>query len=582
MTINRFPRVLLRAATILGASFAALNLTCGAEAQTLQSGNAAHGKILFQQTCALCHPTGQRGQPLVGQGPLLAGVIGRPAASVPNFNYTKSLRDSHLTWNFATLNRFLSGPSILVPGTTMPIPVANPADRQDLIAFLGTLGPITPPEQHMNPALLTRVPTPGDWQNDAPGKRHRVRVEDLPAPFATLSAGNNPVIVDRPDGAKLSVPAGFQVKLFTSDPATPRLLRTAPNGDIFIADTRSGQIRVLRTVDGADAPSENSVFADKGLQHPFGIAFYPLGGDPQWVYVADLNCVVRFPYRNGDLKARGPAETVIPILADSIGGHSTRDVAFSLDGTRMFISVGSGSNVAEGLPPKTPAEIRDWEAAHARGAAWGYEANRANILVTDPDGRQGLRIFATGIRNAVGIAVQPGTGELWVSVNERDALGDDLVPDYVTHVQEGGYYGWPWYYMGNHEDPRHAGERPDLAGLTITPDVPEQAHSASLEMTFYPADASGPAAFPAEYRGDAFVALHGSWNRTGRTGGKIVRLLLKNGVATGEYEDFLTGWVIDDAHVWGRPVGVTVAHDGALLVTEDGNSTIWRVSYTGQ
>jgi glucose/arabinose dehydrogenase len=559
---------------------AVCGLAGGAKAQTPQAGDAAHGRILFQQSCALCHSTGQRGQAPVGQGPLLAGVIGRPAASAPNFNYTKALLASHLTWDFATLDRFLSGPSVLVPGTAMPIPVANSADRHDLIAFLGTLGPVAPPEQRLNPSTLTRMATPGDWQNDAPGHRHRVRVEDLPAPFATLSAGNNPSIVDRPDGAKLSVPAGFQVKFFVSDPAAPRLLRTAPNGDIFIADTRSGQIRILRTVDGADAPSENSVFAD-GLQGPFGIAFYPLGGDPQWVYVANLNSLVRFPYQNGDLKARGPAETIVPLLADSIGGHSTRDVAFSLDGRRMFISVGSGSNVAEGLPPKTPAEIRDWETAHARGAAWGYETNRADILVTDPENRQGLRIFATGIRNAVGIAVQPGTGELWVSVNERDALGDDLVPDYVTHVREGGYYGWPWYYMGNHEDPRHAGERPDLAGQTIVPDVPEQSHSASLQMTFYPADASGPAVFPAEYRGEIFVAFHGSWNRTGRTGGKVVRIRLKDGVATGEYEDFLTGWVIDDGHVWGRPVGVTVAHDGALLVTEDGNNTIWRVSYTG-
>jgi glucose/arabinose dehydrogenase len=201
--------------------------------------------------------------------------------------------------------------------------------------------------------------------------------------------------------------------------------------------------------------------------------------------------------------------------------------------------------------------------------------------VTDPEGKLPLHPFATGIRNPVGIAVQPGTGELWVSVNERDALGDDLVPDYVSHIKEGGFYGWPWYYMGSHEDPRHAGERPDLAGVAIVPDVPEQAHSASLEMTFYPADASGPAAFPAEYHGDAFVALHGSWNRTGRTGGKIVRIRMQNGVATGEYDDFVTGWVIDDGHVWGRPVGVTTAHDGALLVTEDGNNTIWRVSYTG-
>jgi hypothetical protein len=178
--------------------------------------------------------------------------------------------------------------------------------------------------------------------------------------------------------------------------------------------------------------------------------------------------------------------------------------------------------------------------------------------------------------------VQPGTGRLWASTNERDNLGDDLVPDYITHVQEDGYYGWPWYYVGDHEDPRHAGERPDLAGRAIVPDVLVQAHSATLQMTFYPADVSGPSAFPAEYRGDIFAAFHGSWNRTGRTGSKVVRVRLLNGLPTGEYEDFLTGFVIDDGHVWGRPVGVTVAHDGALLVTDDANGTLWRVSFAGR
>jgi glucose/arabinose dehydrogenase len=185
------------------------------------------------------------------------------------------------------------------------------------------------------------------------------------------------------------------------------------------------------------------------------------------------------------------------------------------------------------------------------------------------------------VRNGVGLAVNPETGDLWVSTNERDNLGDNLVPDYVTRVKEGGYYGWPWYYMGNHEDPRHAGERTDLAGKAIVPDVLEQSHSASLEMTFYTAT-SGVAAFPADYRGDAFVALHGSWNRTIRTGYKVIRVVLNHGVPTGQYDDFLTGFVVDNHSVWGRPVGVTVAHDGALLVTEDGNGTMWRVAYEGE
>jgi hypothetical protein len=192
-----------------------------------------------------------------------------------------------------------------------------------------------------------------------------------------------------------------------------------------------------------------------------------------------------------------------------------------------------------------------------------------------------VHTFATGIRNGVGLAVDENTGQLWTSTNERDGLGDNLVPDYITRVQEGGFYGWPWYYLGNHEDPRHAGERPDLAGQAIVPDVLLQAHSASLEMVIY-TTTNGAAAFPPEYRGDIFAAFHGSWNRSSRTGYKVVRVRLNHGVPTGEYEDFLTGFVVDGASVWGRPVGVAVAHDGALLVSEDGNGTLWRISYDHQ
>ncbi len=558
---------------------ALLSPAARAQDLTLQAGDAARGRVLFQQGCALCHATGQEPSPVNKLGPLLAGIAGRPAASLPNYGYSKALAASHLTWDSATLDKFLSGPASLVPGTSMAVVVSNPVDRSNLIAFLATLRPAAPAEPRENPASLKRVTTAGDWQNDHPGMRHRIRLEELPAPFATRSAGNAPRTVDRPAGAALSVPAGFQVKLFSSNLSGPRLLRAAPNGDIFIAETRRGRLHVLRAADGADTPAEDSVFAEN-LEGPFGIAFYPLGGNPQWVYVGNLNSVVRFPYRNGDLKARGPAETIVPLLADSTGGHTTRDVVFSLDGRRMFISVGSGSNVAEGMATKSPAQIREWEASHAVGSAWGYEANRADVLVTDPDGGQHPQIFAAGIRNAVGLAVQPLTGLLWVSTNERDALGDDLVPDYISHIEAGAFYGWPWYYMGSNEDPRHPGERPDLSGHVTVPDVPVQSHSATLEMTFYPAGASGPAAFPEEYHGDIFAAFHGSWNRTGRTGSKVVRVLLKNGVPTGEYEDFLTGFVVDDGHVWGRPVGVAVARDGALLVTEDANDTLWRISYS--
>jgi len=418
-----------------------------------------------------------------------------------------------------------------------------------------------------------------DWQREAPGIQHHFMEADLPAPYATRSAGNGPRVVPQPPNTAPSVLPGFTVKKFAEGLSNPRLLRVAPNGDIFIAETGPSRIRVMRAADGADTPEVNQIYA-RGLDHPFGLAFYPPGDNPRWLYVANRNSVVRFAYHNGDVNAAGQPEVVVAKLSNTTGGHTTRDVAFSRDGKRMFISVGSGSNVAEGMGRKTPEEIKIWEAQNGKGAAWGSETHRADILVTDPEGRQPLHPYATGIRNGVGLAVNPETGDLWVSVNERDALGDNLVPDYVTRVKEGGYYGWPWYYIGNHEDPRHAGERPDLAGQAIVPDVLEQSHSASLEMTFYTAT-HGVAVFPAEYRGDAFVALHGSWNRNTRTGYKIVRVRVDHGVPTGEYDDFMTGFVVDDNSVWGRPVGVAVAHDGALLVTEDGNDTMWRIAYTG-
>jgi hypothetical protein len=512
-----------------------------------------------------------------GQGPDLVGIIGHRAATGSNFNFTKALVESGLIWDSATLDRFLASPTAAVPGTSMPIPVPSPENRRNLIAYLSTL---TAPAGFSPTAapIAATASDPGDWRHAAPGVKHFVKLAALPAPYSTTSAGNGPKVVRKPAEAGLSVPPGFMVRLFASGLSGPRLLRVAPNGDIFISETRVNRIRVMRAADGAEAPSENQIFAD-GLDRPFGIAFYPSGEDPQWIYVANNNSVVRFAYRNGDLKAHGAAQVIVPRLTESTGGHSTRDVAFSKDGKRMFISVGSGSNVAEDMSKKSPDAIRLWESEHGRGAAWDAEMNRADILVTDPEGKQPFHTFATGIRNGVGLAVDQSTGELWTSTNERDGLGDDLVPDYITHVKEGGFYGWPWYYLGNHEDPRHAGERPDLAGQAIVPDVLLQAHSASLEMTFYTAT-SGAAAFPAEYRGDVFAAFHGSWNRSSRTGYKVVRVRLNHGVAAGEYDDFLTGFVVDSRSVWGRPVGVAVAHDGALLVTEDGNGTLWRISYS--
>ncbi len=542
-------------------------------------GNVDRGRLLFVQNCALCHATGVAtdNQPGSGQGPSLAGVVGRKAAS-DTFGYTEALAGSKLTWDPVTLDLFLASPTSLVPGTTMGAAVPQAGDRADLIAYLATLAAPVATGPTAAPATASAAQgDAGDWRRAAPGVRYHLKVADLPSPYSTASAGNGPRVIHPTESSRLAVPAGFTVRKFAEGLTNPRLTRVAPNGDIFVAETAARRIRVIRAADGADAPSEMSIFAD-GLDRPFGIAFYPLGDRPEWVYVANNNAVVRFPYRNGDLTARGAPEVIVPRLTAGTGGHSTRDLAFSLDGKRLFISVGSASNVAEKLEPKTPEEVRRWEAAHGRGATWGYETNRADILVTDPTGREPLRTYATGIRNGVGLAVDPSSGVLWTSTNERDGLGDDLVPDYITRVQEGGYYGWPWYYLGNHEDPRHRGIRPDLAGAALMPDVLIQAHSASLQLTFYP-DAKGPAAFPAQYHGDIFAALHGSWNRQTRTGYKVVRVRLDHGVPTGVYEDFLTGFVVDNDHVWGRPVGVAVAHDGALLVTEDGNGTIWRVAF---
>jgi glucose/arabinose dehydrogenase len=399
--------------------------------------------------------------------------------------------------------------------------------------------------------MLTGAAAFGDYTQDAPGVHRLITPADLPAPYAGSSSSNFPHVVARPAGAMPKLPPGFTAELFASGFKDPRLLRTAPNGDIFLAETGGGAIKVLRA--GArGAPATVATFAT-GLNAPFGLAFYPPGDDPQSLYVGTVGAVLRFPYRNGDLSAVAKPETIVGQLPE--GGHSTRDVLFSADGRQLFVSVGSRSNVQE--------------------SAFADEANRANVLVFNPDGG-GERRFATGIRNPVGLALHPLTGDLWTAVNERDGLGDNLPPDYVTRVREGGFYGWPWYYIGNHPDPRHKGEHPELDDKIAVPDVLIQPHSAPLQLAVYTGTQ-----FPEAYRNDIFVALHGSWNRARRTGYKVVRVLLKDGKPTGAYEDFLTGFVTPDGNVWARPVGVGVGKDGALLVSEDGNGTIWRITYTG-
>jgi glucose/arabinose dehydrogenase len=404
--------------------------------------------------------------------------------------------------------------------------------------------------------VLTGKDAFGDWSTDAPGVRRLIKVDDLPPPNDTPSVDNGPKVVPRPEGAWPVAPKGFAVTEFARKLEAPRVIMTAPNGDCFVAESRAGKIKVLRDADGDGKLDETSVYAE-GLHEPFGIAFYPVGPKPEYVYIGNTDAVVRFPYRDGDLKARSEPETVVGDIPGGGrlrgGGHWTRDVQFSRDGKTMFVSVGSKSNVNDD----------------------DGEKRRADILAFDPDGKN-ERVYAWGVRNAVGLAVHPETGQLWASVNERDGLGDHLVPDYVTHLEEGGFYGWPWYYLGPNRDPRHPGKRPELAGKVIVPDVLLQAHSASLDMTFYDSDR-----FPAEYRHDAFAAEHGSWNRARRTGYKVIRVPIRDGKATGAYEDFLTGFVVDDRSVWGRPVGVAVAKDGALLVTDDASGSIWRVAYTG-
>jgi glucose/arabinose dehydrogenase len=242
----------------------------------------------------------------------------------------------------------------------------------------------------------------------------------------------------------------------------------------------------------------------------------------------------------------------------------------------MYVSVGSNSNVAEDMNKLSAAALQKWQADQPLGATWGEEADRADVLAFDPQGKN-KRIFATGIRNCVGMAIAPSDGTVWCSTNERDGLGDNVPTDYITRVKEGAFYGWPWYYIGAHEDPRHKGEREDLKDKITVPDVLIQAHSASLGMTFYNATQ-----FPAEYRGNIFAAEHGSWNRAKRTGYKIIRVIVKDGVPTGEYDDFATGFVVSDSEVWGRPVGVAVDKDGALLVSEDASGTIWRITHSGK
>ena len=403
-----------------------------------------------------------------------------------------------------------------------------------------------------------------DAAHEAPGIRRHLTVADLPAPAPDQSVDNHAKLVPRPDNAWPIAPKGFKVELYATGLENPRPhhAQRAQRRSLPRQRAMPAKIMVFRGVGSDGKPEQTSVFASD-LHQPFGIAFYPAGLNPKWVYIGNTDGIVRFPYKNGDLTASGPAEHLADLPGGGRlagGGHWTRDLTFSKDGTKLFASVGSHSNV-------------DDSDTHPE------EFHRADVLEFTPEGKF-IKVYASGLRNCVGEAINPLSGELWCSTNERDALGNNLVPDYVTHVQEGGFYGWPWFYFGGasggRQDPRHPGKHPELQSKVITPDILVNPHFASLEMMFYEGSE-----FPAEFKGDGFAAEHGSWNRAQRAGYEVIRLPMRNGHATGEYEDFLTGFVTADGQVWGRPVGVTQAKDGSLFVSDDGSRSIWHVSYVG-
>ena len=502
------------------------------------------GKKLYERNCLSCH-----------------GKLGKGTGNVPSLVDGKldSVTPGEVFW-FITRGDKDNG---MPPWASLPA-----KQRWQIVTYVESVGTSqaaqessAPPPPDLNTFQL-KAPPPKppftDFRYENPGTVHKITVNDLPQPYATKSAFKMPFPVARPANAWPSAPAGFKVELYEDGLDNPRTLRTAPNGDIFLAETDPGRIRVFRGLTADGKPEQSGIFVS-GLKQPYGLAFYPPGPDPQWLYVGSAAEVVRFSYHNGDLQASGSPQHIADLPDRGWFGHRTRAVEFSRDGKRMFVAVGSASNVDD--PDTSPRE-----------------KDRADILACDPENCV-LSVYAYGIRNAGGgIGVNPQTGELWCSVNERDALGDNLVPDYITHVQEGGFYGWPWWYIGAHQDPRHPGKHPELKDKVIVPDVLLQPHNASLEFTFYQGQQ-----FPVGYKGDIFASEHGSWNKAVRAGYEVIRVPLhQTGHASGEYEDFLTGFVLPDGNVWGRPVGVTVAPDGSLLVSDDGSNSVWRVSYTGK
>lgn len=378
----------------------------------------------------------------------------------------------------------------------------------------------------------------------------------LPAPYSGESVTKNSSMKDWPEGKTPTAPKGFTVAKFADGLKHPRNTYIGPNNDVFVAESNDGgksadRITVLRDNDNDGTFETHSIFIE-GVNRPYGMLILN-----NYFYVANTDGLYRYPYKEGALKLESKGEKIVTLPAGGYNHHWTRNLIAGPDGSKIYISVGSASNNGEYGMDK--------------------EVRRAAILEINPDG-SGERIFASGLRNPVGMDWNPANGELWTAVNERDELGDNLVPDYITSVKEGGFYGWPYSYFGQIEDPRMKGQRPDLVKKAIVPDVPVGSHTASLGIAFYNKNA-----FPAKYRNGAFVGQHGSWNRSVLSGYKVLFVPFKNGKPSGPPQDFLTGFIADEkkAHVYGRPVDVTVMNDGSLLVNDDDGNTIWKVSYTG-
>ncbi len=421
--------------------------------------------------------------------------------------------------------------------------------------------------------ILQSCNPPADQSNASQDSKPLVSIPDsLPPPYETKSVKNFSKVIGWPENKTPVAPDGFKVTKFADGLQNPRWIYVTPNGDILVAEANTetkgikkvtdkisgkaesqntgesaNRITLLRDKDNDGTPELKQVLLF-GLNQPFGMLV--LGNS---LYVANTDGIVQYPYQPGQTQIKSEGKKILDLPAGGHNNHWTRNIIANANQTKIFISVGSGSNVAE--------------------HGMENEVRRANILEINPDG-SGERVVAAGLRNPVGMGLAPGTNELWTVVNERDELGDNLVPDYLTKVKDGGFYGWPYAYYGPNEDPRLKGQQPELVKETLIPDMSMGAHTASLGLVFYKQKA-----FPAKYHGGAFVSQHGSWNRSQLSGYKVIFVPFQNGAPSGDPEDFLTGFIADTSksEVYGRPVGIAVLPNGALLVADDASNVIWKI-----